>query len=72
MELAPYLYKEYGYTAYDLLKIIKYYGYNFYDSNFKKISSIDEYIRKINKGSSKIYFLPKLRSFFYYKYLMLI
>ena len=57
MELAPYLYKEYGYTAYDLLKIIKYYGYNFYDSNFKKISSIDEYIRKINKGSSKNIFL---------------
>ena len=57
MELAPYLYKEYGYTAYDLLKIIKYCGYNFYDSNFKKISSIDEYIRKINKGSSKNIFL---------------
>ncbi len=57
MELAPYLYEENGYTVDDLFKIIKYYGYNFYDSNFKKISSIDEYTLKINKGSSKNIFL---------------
>lgn len=57
MELAPYLYEENGYNAYDLLKIIKSFKYNFYDSNFKKINFIGEYVDKISIGSSKNIFL---------------
>ena len=44
MELAPYLYKENGYKADDLFKIIKSFRYNFYDvQNYEKIHSINEY-----------------------------
>ena len=58
MELAPYLYKENGYKSEDLFKLIKSYGYNFYNGKtFKPIHSIDEYSAKIRKGSSKNIYL---------------
>ena len=58
MELAPYLYKENGYKADDLFKIIKSFRYNFYDvQNYEKIHSINEYSDKIKVGESKNIYL---------------
>tara|TARA_Y100001935_G_C17282008_1_gene498036 strand:- start:875 stop:1687 length:813 start_codon:yes stop_codon:yes gene_type:complete len=54
MELAPYLYKENGYSTEDFLKYIQKFNYNFFElDNLKKISNIFEYAKNINDGSSK-------------------
>jgi FkbM family methyltransferase len=54
MELAPYLYPEFEYSYVDLLKEIKSIGYEFYSIYpIKKISNINNFIKKIDKGSSK-------------------
>lgn len=53
MELAPYLYEEYGYTKEMILDLIKSLNYEFYDlKNLKKIFNIDSEIDKIKHGSS--------------------
>ena len=54
MELAPYLYKENGYTSEDLFILLKNLNYNFYEGiSSKKILNINEYSSKISPGSSK-------------------
>tara|TARA_Y100000590_G_scaffold399203_1_gene482180 strand:+ start:1298 stop:2116 length:819 start_codon:yes stop_codon:yes gene_type:complete len=54
MELAPYLYHEFGYKYFDLIKYINFLGYNFFTINpIKKIDNIEKFILKINDGSSK-------------------
>ena len=54
MELAPYLYPELGYNYIDLLNEIKSIGYKFYSIYpIKKIFNINNFIKKINDGSSK-------------------
>ena len=54
MELAPYLYPEYGYNSEHLLNFIINLGYEFYnEEDIKKIEDIKKYISKIKHGSSK-------------------
>jgi len=54
MELAPYLYKEYGYNKEKILKLITSLDYNFYDlKKLKKIFDIDRKISNIKDGSSE-------------------
>tara|TARA_B110000902_G_scaffold252523_1_gene314068 strand:- start:260 stop:721 length:462 start_codon:yes stop_codon:yes gene_type:complete len=54
-ELAPYLYKEYGYTHYDLINLFKELGYKFYNiHNLTKIVNINKFILSIADGSSTV------------------
>jgi len=54
MELAPYLYKEYGYSADMLLQLINSLNYKFYDlKNLNQISNVEEMIINIKDGSSQ-------------------
>lgn len=54
MELAPYLYKEYGYSAEMLLQLINSLNYKFYDlKNLNQISNVEEMIINIKDGSSQ-------------------
>ncbi len=58
MELAPYLYKENGYSSKDLLDYIKSLNYKFYHSdNFVEIKNIYNFVNNINDGSSINIFL---------------
>ncbi len=57
IEIAPYLYKEFGYHFSDLIKFIKKYNYNFYDENLHKINDINILLKKMKNGSSKNFFL---------------
>ena len=52
-EVAPYLYKEHGYTHDDLINLFRRFGYNFYYiNNLKKVKNINEYILSIPDGAS--------------------
>ena len=54
MELAPYLYDEYGYNQERIINLIKSLNYEFYDlKNLKKIINIKKKIDKIKYGSSE-------------------
>jgi hypothetical protein len=54
MELAPYLYEEYGYNKEMIINLIKSLNYEFYDlKNLKKILNIEKKIDKIEDGSSE-------------------
>ncbi len=54
MELAPYLYGEYGYNKEKILELIISLNYNFYDlKKLKKIFDIDQKISNIKDGSSE-------------------
>ena len=54
MELAPYLYNEYGYNTEKILKLINSLNYNFYDlKKLKKIFDIGQKISNIKDGSSE-------------------
>ena len=54
MELAPYLYKEHGYTADEFLEYIKIFKYTYFEfSSLKKINNIFKFAKKIEDGSSK-------------------
>ena len=57
VEIAPYLYPEFGYTCLDLIKFIKKLGYNFFDENMKKISNIENTVNLIKDGSSQNFYL---------------
>jgi len=59
IELAPYLYPEFGYSCFDLIKFIKKIGYNFFDENLKKVTDIEKTINSIDDGSSRNFFLAK-------------
>ena len=59
IELAPYLYPEFGYSCFDLIKFIKKIGYNFFDENLKKVTDIEKTINLIEDGSSRNFFLVK-------------
>ena len=53
MELAPYIYPEFGYSVRELINYIKNLNYKFYNiKNLKPIDNIDIYISKIKDGSS--------------------
>lgn len=54
MELAPYLYKEQGYTVDEFLEYIKIFEYTYFEfSSLKKINNIFEFAKNIIDGSSK-------------------
>lgn len=55
-ELAPYLYKEMGYTVDHLIKYIKKIEYVFYDENFKLVSDVKSISSKLTDKSQN-YFL---------------
>lgn len=58
MELAPYLYPEFGYNAEKLLNLLKRYNYRFYDvKNYCEIKNIHNYAKHIKDGSSENIFL---------------
>ena len=48
VEIAPYLYPEFGYTCLDLIKFIKKLGYNFFDENLKKVTDIEKTVNSID------------------------
>ena len=54
MELAPYLYREFGYSTLDLINFLKKMNYNFYEMHsIKKINEVNSYFNSIKQGSSK-------------------
>ena len=54
MELASYLYPEFGYSVQDLIFFLEKLNYNFYEINpLKKITKINDYVLSIKDGSSK-------------------
>jgi FkbM family methyltransferase len=61
MELAPYLYPQFGYNYKDLVRLISSYGYSFFSINpIKKILDLDCFIENIKNGSSKNILLNKM------------
>jgi FkbM family methyltransferase len=59
IEIAPYLYPEFGYECSVLTSYIKNLGYAFYSDDLKKIKNIDNYVKKITYGGSKNFYLMK-------------
>ena len=59
MEIAPYLYPEFGYKCSELITYIKKLKYSFYSEDLKKISNIDGYIKTITCGGSENFYLMK-------------
>lgn len=57
IEIAPYLYPEFGYSCEELIRFIKTLNYNFYDENLRKVSDIFNVINNIKDVSSKNFFL---------------
>ena len=61
MELAPYLYRENGYTEKNLVELIINYNFSFfYEKTLNKINDINDFMSKIKVGSSKNVVLRKL------------
>lgn len=59
IEIAPYLYPEFGYKCSELITYIKNLKYSFYTDDLKKITNIDDYIKDITYGGSKNFYLMK-------------
>jgi len=59
IEIAPYLYPEFGYTCLELITYIKKLKYSFYNDNLEKIKNIDNYINKMTFGGSENFYLIK-------------
>ena len=59
IEIAPYLYPEFGYKCSELITYIKKLKYSFYSEELKKITDIDNYIKKITYGGSENFYLMK-------------
>ena len=57
IEIAPYLYPEFGYSCEELIKFIKKLNYNFLDEDIKEVTNIFDQINKIKDGGSKNFFL---------------
>ena len=57
IEIAPYLYPEFGYSCLILIQYIKKIGYEFFDEDLKKIQNIEKVIENISNGSSKNFYL---------------
>ena len=61
MEIAPYLYPEFGYSCQELIKFIQKLNYDFLDENLNNVPNIFDEIEKIKDGGSKNFFLIKER-----------
>ncbi|MDB9739470.1 FkbM family methyltransferase [Candidatus Pelagibacter sp.] len=59
IEIAPYLYPEFGYKCSELITYIKKLKYSFYNEDLKKIKNINDYVNKITFGGSKNFYLIK-------------
>jgi len=59
IEIAPYLYPEFGYKCSELINYIKKLKYSFYTEDLKKISNINSYINNITYGGSENFYLMK-------------
>ena len=59
IEIAPYLYPEFGYKCSKLITYIKKLKYSFYSEELKKITDIDNYVKKITYGGSENFYLMK-------------
>jgi FkbM family methyltransferase len=59
IEIAPYLYPEFGYKCSELISYIKKLKYSFYTEDLRKISDIDTYIKNITYGGSENFYLMK-------------
>ena len=57
IEIAPYLYPEFGYQCSELITYIKNLKYSFYSEDLKKIVNINNYIKKITYGASENFYL---------------
>ncbi len=57
IEIAPYLYPEFGYSCQELVKFIQRLNYRFFYENLKEVSNILNEIDKIKDGGSKNFFL---------------
>jgi FkbM family methyltransferase len=57
IEIAPYLYPEFGYNCQELVGFIQKLNYNFLDENTKEVTNIFDQIDKIKDGGSKNFFL---------------
>ena len=57
IEIAPYLYPEFGYSCEELVKFIISLNYSFHDENLIKIEDIFSVINNIKDGSSRNFFL---------------
>ena len=57
VEIAPYLYPEFGYDYQQLINFIINLGYEFFNEDLKKVSDIFGEINKISDGSTKNFFL---------------
>ena len=57
IEIAPYLYPEFGYSCQELVKFIQKLNYRFLNENLKEVSNIINEIDKIKDGGSKNFFL---------------
>ena len=57
IEIAPYLYSEFGYNYQELIEFIIKLNYDFYDENIKKVKNIFNLVEKIKDGSSKNFYL---------------
>lgn len=57
IEIAPYLYPEFGYTVYELINFMKKFNYDFFDEDLNKISNIEKHVKNIKDGSDRNFFL---------------
>ena len=57
IEIAPYLYPEFGYSCEELIEYIEKLNYNFYDENINKVNDILSLVNNIKDGSSKNFYL---------------
>ena len=57
IEIAPYLYPEFGYSCQELIKFIQKLDYRFLDENITEVTSIFDQVNKIKDGGSKNFFL---------------
>ena len=57
IEIAPYLYPEFGYSCEELIKFIISLKYSFHDENLIKIEDIFSVIKNMKDGSSRNFFL---------------
>ena len=57
IEIAPYLYPEFGYKCSQLISYIKKLDYSFYNQDLRKIKNIQNYVKEITFGGSENFFL---------------
>tara|TARA_B100000579_G_C22746652_1_gene811905 strand:- start:36 stop:857 length:822 start_codon:yes stop_codon:yes gene_type:complete len=59
IEIAPYLYPEFGYKCSELISYIKKLNYCFYNQDLRKIKNMQNYVNEITFGGSENFFLIK-------------